>query len=171
MRPWFEPVELGDERLRELYTGDLRDLQRLYVRCADFFLLHHEREPFADEAREDWYDVPAGTSCDDKHMMGLFAPALAGVIDILRDWPRHATWNIGLLLVEPAARGGGAGTRMLHAIDAWAAHEGADTLRITVIPANTGGMRFWMRHGFTPVPAVGAHPTAIAFERPVAGGA
>ena len=46
-----------------------------------------------------------------------------------------------------------------------------DRLRIAVIPANPGGMRFWRRHGFEPVPAVGAHPTAIALERPVAGGA
>ena len=54
------------------------------------------------------------------------------------------------------------------AVDAWAARSGADTLRITVIPANTRGMAFWRRQGFEPVPAVGTHPTAIALERPVA---
>ena len=102
-------------------------------------------------------------------MLGLFATGLVGVVEVVRDWPRAGTQNIGLLLLDPAARGRGAGAEILDAVDAWATANGAATLRISVDPANVDGMRFWQRHGFSPVPSVGTHPTAVALERPVAG--
>jgi GNAT superfamily N-acetyltransferase len=165
------PVALGDGLLRELTTADLVDLQALLERAADYFLLHEGRATRATEASDVWAAVPDGIPRSNKRVLGLFAPGLCGVADVVCDWPRRGTWMIGLLLLDPAARGRAAGTRVIGAIDAAAAGAGADRLRIAVIPANVGGMRFWRRHGFEPVPAVGVHPTAVALERPVAGGA
>lgn len=165
----FPEARLAAGHLRELSESDLDEVQALFERCEDYFLLHEDRPPTAHEARGEWDAVPEGTPRDHKHVLGLFAPGLAGVVEIVRDWPRAGTWNIGLLLLDPAARGHGAGEEGVGAVDALAAAAGAATLRISVDPANTGGLRFWKRLGFTPVPAVGAHPTAIALERPVAG--
>lgn len=165
------PVQPHAGQLRELTEADLGELQALLGRCADYFLLHEDRATSVTEARDVWEAVPEGTPRDSKRVLGLWAPGLCGVADLVCDWPRPATWMIGLLLLDPAVRGRGGGTRMLGAVDAAAAGAGADRLRIAVIPANAGGMRFWRRHGFEQVPAVGGHPTAIALERPVAGGA
>jgi RimJ/RimL family protein N-acetyltransferase len=85
-----------------------------------------------------------------------------------RSRPRAGTWNVGLLLVDPAACGRGAGTDVVGAVDDLAGADGAATLRISVDPANTSGLRFWKRLGFSPVPAVGSHPAALALERPIA---
>lgn len=165
----FDAIASQEGRLRELTEDDLHDLQALLERCADYYELHEGRPPTPTEAQDEWDGVPDGTPRDHKHIVGLFAPDLAGIVEVIRDWPRPGTWNIGLLLFDPAARRGGLGTRMMAAVDALADRAGADTLRITVIPANAGGMAFWRRQGFEPVPNVGVHPTAIAFERPVAG--
>jgi len=164
----FDAVTLDGAKLRELTDDDLDDLQALLERCADYYELHEGRPPTATEAQDEWDGVPDGTPRERKHIVGLLAPDLAGIVEVLQGWPRPGTWNIGLLLLDPAARGRGAGSRIMRAVDAWAGRAGADTLRIAVIPANIGGMAFWRRQGFEPVPAVGKHPTAIALERPVA---
>ncbi len=165
----FAPVALGDAGLlRELTDADRDALQSLFERCADHFLLHEGREANPTEARDDWDELPDGTPRSHKHFVGLLAPGLAGVAEVVRDWPRPRTWIIGLMLLEPAARRRATGTRIVAAIDEWAAQAGADTLRVAVKPVNTGGMAFWRRLGFEPVPAVGTDPTVLAFERPVA---
>ena len=165
----FPETALAAGRLRELTESDLEDLQALFERCEDYFLLHEDRPPTATEARDEWDAVPEATPRDHKHVVGLFTDGLAGVVEVVRDWPRAGTWNIGLLLLDPTARGRGAGQEVVAAVDVRALAGAAATLRISVDPANTGGLRFWERLGFTPVSAVGSHPTAMALERPVAG--
>jgi GNAT superfamily N-acetyltransferase len=165
----FPQTTLAAGQLRELGESDLGDLQALFERCEDYFLLHEARPPTETEGRDEWDEVPEATPRDHKHILGLFAPELTGVVEVVRDWPRAGTWNIGLLLLDPATRGRGAGTELVGVVDARALAGGAATLRISVDPANADGLRFWERHGFTPVPAVGDHPTAMALERPVAG--
>lgn len=70
--------------------------------------------------------------------------------------------------LEPAARGSGAGTQIMAGVAARAAGAGADTLRISVFRSNVRGLAFWRRLGFEQVAAVGADPSAIALERPLA---
>ena len=164
----FPETTLDAGRLRELDEADLGDLQALFERCADFYELQDEPQPTTTAARDEWDSVPDGTPPDHKHILGLYTPGLAGIVELVRDWPRAGTWNIGLLLLEPAARRRRAGTQLVAAVDAWAAGAGAATLRISVVPANEPAMAFWRGLSFRPVPAVGAHPTAIALERPVA---
>jgi maltose O-acetyltransferase len=161
----FYDVALNAGRLRELTEADLGDLQALLERCGDYYELHEERAPSPTEARDEWDALPDGTPRDRKHLLGLFAPELVGVVELICDWPRAGTWNIGLLLLEPGARRRRAGSEVLGAVDAAAARAGAATLRISVMPTNTGGMEFWRGLGFAPVPAVGSHPTAMALER------
>ncbi len=170
MSAHIDAISLHGAELRELAEADLGELQALFERCPDYFLAHEGRPPAAGEARDEWDSVPAGTPRSHLHILGVFAADLVGVVEVLRDWPRPGTWNIGLLLLEPATRGRGLGDRVMRAVDALATRRGADTLRISAIPANTRGMAFWKRLGFAPVPAAGTHPTAIALERPVASG-
>jgi GNAT superfamily N-acetyltransferase len=165
----FPETALDAGRLRELTEAELDDLQALLDRCGDYYRLHEGRDVTPSEARDEWDDLPDAAQRTDKHVVGLYAGELVGVVEVLCDWPRAATWNIGLLLLDPAVRGRAAGTQIVEAIDARAAEAGADTLRISVIPENARGMAFWRRLGFHPVPSVGTHGTAIALERAVAG--
>ena len=167
----FAEITLEIGLLRELTESDLDAVQSLYERASDYFVLHEDRNPAATEARDEWQALPSGTPRSHKHVIGLFGPDLVGVAEVVRDWPRAGTWNIGLLLLDPAIRRHRAGTHVMGAIDSWAARSGADRLRITVISANSGALDFWQRLGFTRVPIQpktdSAHATVIALERPV----
>ncbi len=162
---------MAQGELRELTRADLPAVQALFERAADYFVLHEQRQPAPDEAETEWASVPPDTPRDHKHVLGWFAPELAGVAEVVRDWPRPGTWVVGLLLLDPAARGSGAGTAIVGEIDARAARSGADRLRIAVILANTRGMRFWQRLGFAEVPVHASSEqtlsASIALERPV----
>lgn len=160
--------------VRELTESDLDALQSLIERCADLFVLTEDRDPEPDEARELWDSVPEGWPREAKHVLGVFDPELVGVAEIVRDWPRARTWNVGLLMFDPAVRRRGAGTIAMRVIDRWAGASGADRLRISVMPVNTPALAFWHALGFTEVTAVPGfatrpeHAVAIALERPVA---
>ncbi|MDX6689624.1 MAG: hypothetical protein QOG15_1081 [Solirubrobacteraceae bacterium] len=159
--------------VHELSESDLDALQALIERCSDLFLLTEDRRPDPDEARALWDSVPFGTPREGKHVLGVFDPELVGVAEIVRDWPRTRTWNIGLLMFDPAMRRRGAGTVAMRVIDRWAGASGADRLRISVMPANTTALAFWYAIGFAEVPAVSGfatraeHEVAIALERAV----
>jgi GNAT superfamily N-acetyltransferase len=169
----FVETPLGTGHLRELTRSDLGALQSLFERGGDYFLLHEDRPPRATEARDEWDAVPPGTPRSHKHVIGLFGHDLVGVVEVVRDWPRPGTWNIGLLLLDPAARRHRAGTRTVSAIDAWAARSGADRLRIAVVLANNAALEFWQGLGFTRVQthprSERTHHTSLALERSVQG--
>jgi RimJ/RimL family protein N-acetyltransferase len=150
--------------LRELTLDDRAAVQALLDRCAEFFLLSTGGPGSFDEL---WSALPAGRSAADKCLYAVCAPELAGVAEVIRDWPRAGTWIIGLLVLDPAARGRGIGAEAVAEIEARAAAEGAQRLRVAVVEANEGALRFWQRLGFTPAPPMG--PGALAFERAAAG--
>jgi RimJ/RimL family protein N-acetyltransferase len=159
--------------IHELTASDLHALQSLIERCGDLFQLTEDRDPDPDEARELWDAVPFGTPREAKHVLGVFDPELVGVVEIVRDWPRPGTWNVGLLMFDPAVRRRGAGTVTMRVIDRWAGASGADRLRISVMPANIPALAFWRALGFADVAAVpgfarrAEHAVAIALERPI----
>jgi GNAT superfamily N-acetyltransferase len=156
----------GDWELRELGAGDRDELQALLERCADYFELVDGRAPGPDAAGELIRVRPPDTDPGDKLVVGVFGSRLAGVIDLVRGWPERGTWLIGLLLLDPDARGGLLGSALVEALDDWAAEEGARRLRVAVVEANPRALRFWRSHGFAEVPALG--PGAVALERAVA---
>jgi GNAT superfamily N-acetyltransferase len=153
--------------LRSLRPADLAGLQALLDRCADYFLTAEGRPPRPTEAQDLCTTLPAGTSADDKHLLGVFCGELRGVVDVIRDWPRPRTWLLGLLLLDPRDRGRGVGAAVVAALDRWAASAGADRLRVAVVEANPRALCFWRSLGFSAVPALG--PAATALERQLGG--
>jgi GNAT superfamily N-acetyltransferase len=147
--------------LRELTLADRPAVEALIDRCEDFFVLTTGGPGNFDEL---WTALPPGRSLEDKRVYGIGEP-LAGVADVVRDWPAAGTWIIGLLLLDPAARGHGLGPAVVAELDAMAAAQGARRLRVAVVEQNPRALAFWQREGFTPVPAEGPGG-AQALERP-----
>ncbi|HVV21399.1 MAG TPA: GNAT family N-acetyltransferase, partial [Pseudonocardiaceae bacterium] len=55
------------------------------------------------------------------------------------------------MFVRPEWRGTGVGSRLVGQFREWAAERGAEQLRVTAYAANEGAIRFYQRHGFTPL--------------------
>ena len=151
------------EELRALTEGELPALQAVMERSREYYVLATGSGPKPTAARDVWDALPPGTPRRAKLTLGIYETGLAGIVDVVRGWPAAGTWLIGLLLLEPTARGRGVGARVVAAIDAEAARAGARTLRVAVVPANAPALAFWRGLGFAEVPAT--QPGAIALER------
>ena len=105
-----------------------------------------EGEPVrADEAEQLLREVTPG-----KRRFTHLLDELA-LIDLLEGYPDEHTWMLGLIFVAPGARGRGLGTQLIDAICAHVRAAGGRTLRLGVVPANTGARRLYERLGFVHV--------------------
>ena len=156
------------EELRELTEAELDAVQALMERSREYYLLATGAGPKPTAARDVWNALPPDMPRDAKLTLGVWGETgLDGIVDVVRGWPRAGAWLIGLLLLDPAARGRGVGARVVAAVDAAAAEAGAGTLRVAVVHANAPALAFWQRLGFIEVPAT--QPGAFALERAVTG--
>lgn len=154
--------------LERVGRADLDAVQWVLDASTDFAMLVDGSPPPPDEARRLLEAVPPGSDPADKAVMLVRCAGVnLGVVDIVRDWPRPGTWMLGLLVLVPAARGMGIGSRVLRAVDTWAADSGAERIRISVAPVNTRGLAFWRREGFRPVEHARSGPYRL--ERPILG--
>jgi predicted N-acetyltransferase YhbS len=51
-------------------------------------------------------------------------------------------------MIEESLQGQGLGSSFYGALEAWAADQGADWMRLGVVVGNHAAERFWARHGF-----------------------
>ena len=137
-------------RLRQLSERDGAAVQELCERCGDYFRLHGGEPPSKNAAAEIFASLPPGKTQKDKFVFGVETPtgALAGVVDLVRDFPENGVWMLGLMLLAPGERGNGLG-RAAHAeLVQWAKALGAKSVRIGVIEENRDGARFWDSLGY-----------------------
>lgn len=161
------PEESG-LRARRLTDADAGALQALCEACADYFGLDYGQPAGPDEARSLLAELPPGKGLGDKFFFGLFTPRprLCGALDLLRDFREPGEWYLGLLLLEPGARGRGVGETVLRAAEDWVRGQGARRMRLACAEQNTGGRRFWERCGYRvekrfPPRVMGARETVL----------
>lgn len=135
---------------RLLEDKDVPELQGLCGACADYHLLIYDEPAGPNEARRLLTMLPPGRTLEDKFFFGLFTPRprLCGALDLVRDVREPGEWYLGLLLLEPGARGHGLGEGILRAAEAWAREQGAWRMRLACAEQNTAGRRFWERQGY-----------------------
>lgn len=146
-------------------------VQALHERSADYVERITGQAPPPDAGQHFFAALPPGRRPEHKHTLGVFdGDALIGCIDLVRGWPDEATAVIGLLLLEPAARGRGVGRLAFEAIEAQArAWPEIAQLRLVVVESNAVARPFWEHLGFrangqTRPHAVGTvRSTAIVF--------
>ena len=135
---------------RRLDEKDTAALQALCEACIEFHVLIEGRPARPDEAQHLMAELPPGKTLTDKFFFGLFTPRprLCGVLDLLRDYREPGEWYLGLLLLEPGARGQGLGGRVVRAAEDWVRSQGGRLMRLAVAEQNEGGLRFWERQGY-----------------------
>ncbi|MBI5958244.1 MAG: GNAT family N-acetyltransferase [Chloroflexi bacterium] len=139
-----------DYRVARLTDADRATVQTLLERCADYFDLVEGFPPSDHAAADLFLDVAPGKTLDDKLLLGVWdvSGGLAGVLDVMCDYPTPGEWFIGLMLIDPARRGQGIGEQICRAFATWAAQQGVTVMGLGVVEANAGALRFWQRMGF-----------------------
>lgn len=140
-----------DCRLRQLSPANLKIVQGLCEKCTDYFLLSEGTSPSENAAAEIFDALPPGKTYTDKYIFGIEHSdgKLAGVIDLVKNYPSDGVWMLGLLLLDPEERGQGIGRAAHRALATWAGALGAESFRIGVIEENRGGKQFWEALGYT----------------------
>lgn len=149
---------------RRLGPPDLDALQTLFERGAEYFEIATGAPPGPDEAQRAFVGGPPSKAVSDKQTVGVFdaQSTLVGVLDAIPDFPSDGTCTIGLLLVDPAARGAGLGGAVLTAFEAWMTRQGTRRLRTALVAHHAPGLRFLRRAGYT---EVARHGAVAVFEK------
>jgi GNAT superfamily N-acetyltransferase len=136
-----------------LTSTDASGLQDLFERCTDFHELSEGFPTRPTAGAEELVARPAGRDLVDKFSFGIYAPGgeLIGYMDLMRNYPAEREWWIGLLLLDPAARGGGLGSRIYRAAAEWVRTQGATVIYLGVLEQNVAAEQFWRREGFKEV--------------------
>jgi GNAT superfamily N-acetyltransferase len=152
----------GHYLTRHLRPPDLVALQRLFVRAADYFMLSTGAPPAPDEAERAFVAGPPTKPVNAKRVIGLFTT--------------DGTWSMGMLLLEPAHRGRGLGSRLLAAYETWARTQGARQFRTALVAHHHAGIQFLERAGYTRESALADYdagatrPTILFLAKPAARG-
>ena len=64
---------------------------------------------------------------------------------------RKRSATLDSIVVDEKHRGKGIGSALLKATEAWAREQGLADVRLNVIEANKGAMRFYAAHGYRPL--------------------
>lgn len=154
---------------RLLGPPDLASLQSLFDRCLDYFEIATGSGAHPDEAQRAFVAGPPSKEVSDKRIVGVFQDdVLVGVLDALKDWPEDGVWTMGMLLIDPAHRGNGLGTRVLDAYEAWCGSQESRTFRTAVVAHHDRGARFlegcgYHREGALDNYAAGSRVATIQF--------
>lgn len=96
---------------------------------------------------------------------------VAGVVDLIRDYPTAATWYLGLVFLTPTQRGRGRGRAVLRGLYTWIAAQGGTALRLGVVEGNASARWLYATEGFVfqtarePDPAVKRARSVLVLER------
>ncbi len=161
-------LDLSPCTTTRLTRDDAPALQRLCERCGDYFVMEEGAPARPDAAEHLLTNLPPGKTDADKHVIAIHAQdgEVVGVLDLIRDFPGEGEWWLGLLLLDPGARGAGLGSRILREVERAVAAAGGTVVHLGVLEHNAAGERFWRRHGFTevrrqPYTSATGHPSRV----------
>ena len=94
-------------------------------------------------------DAPPVCGPDDRFLRGLERPdgTLVGFAGSIRHYPKHGHWYMGLLILDPDARGVGLGRKAAKHVTDEARADNAPCIRIAVLDVNTGARAFLGQNG------------------------
>jgi ribosomal protein S18 acetylase RimI-like enzyme len=127
-----------------------RSVDAVLMAATDYHLLVEGAPPTKAHVDEFFTAVPDGYTTQDLFPLGFFiGESIVGVGGILRRWNAPNKAIIGLLVFDPAWRGGGRGRAAVRLIEALAqTWPGIDHLRVAVVACNTDALAFWRKVGF-----------------------
>lgn len=144
----------GDARAIVLTIEDTALLQDFFTANPAYFLAVNGQPPRANEAHEEFHDLPPAEMKYSKRLHIGFVNdkgELLGMAGVLADFLVPRVWHIGLFVVATQLHGSGAAHNMYDAMERWIKREGAQWVRLGVVSGNLRAERFWSRLGYAEV--------------------
>ncbi|WP_243120272.1 GNAT family N-acetyltransferase [Caloramator sp. E03] len=94
-------------KIKSLCIDEYKIVEELCKKCSDYYLLVEGVLPDKKDIDEIFMVLPPSKNYEDKYVLGIFGHdnKLAGIVDIVKDFPTISEWMLGLLLIEPDERG------------------------------------------------------------------
>lgn len=136
----IRPLDPGADRPR---------LAAFFDAVSDYILLERDAAPGPELLEEFFDDAPPGCDPAASARLGLFeAGQLLGIAEMGFGYPLPGDAYLGLMLLHPAARGGGRGASLLRHLEDLARSRGKTRMALAVLEINPRGRAFWEREGF-----------------------
>jgi ribosomal protein S18 acetylase RimI-like enzyme len=145
-------IHATDLKVSRIAQQDAPALTEFCVSCSAFFEMTEGKPGSQLIAKEILELLPPGKAARNKHLLGFSRDgSLVAVADLGEDYPNAHDWYVALLLVTPASRQVGLGSRIWAAIETWIRMRGGKSIRLIVQQQNSHARRFWEAHGFAVV--------------------
>lgn len=132
-------------RVRRLMDQDKAALSAAFERDREYFDDINGRDIPLDEICS---HLPAGRDLKDKHTLVMERDGqVAGMIDIVQDYPGPGVWYLGFLYIVDRFRGG-LGRQALHGLYAWVRAQGGHAIRLGVVEPNVRARHLYATEGF-----------------------
>jgi RimJ/RimL family protein N-acetyltransferase len=132
-------------RVRRLADEDKPALSAAFERDREYFDEINGRDIPLEEMCS---HVPAGRDLKDKHTFVFERDGqVAGMIDMVQDYPAPGIWYLGFLYVVEGFRGG-LGRQALHGLYAWTKAQGGHAIRLGVVEPNLRARHLYATEGF-----------------------
>jgi GNAT superfamily N-acetyltransferase len=141
-------------RAEVLTREDIPALQRFFEESPEYFVAVNGEAPRADEAREEFEDLPPpGYPYRDRYLIKYLGRdgGMVAMANALSDLFAPGIWHIGLFIVGSHLHGSGAAAEMYGALEAWMRAGGARWARLGVVEGNARAERFWEKAGYVEV--------------------
>lgn len=142
-------IPVGDKELlfTEIDESNSKEVLELFQVCGDFFKLIGGEVP--SETEDYFKDLPPGKTYDEKHLIGVFDDKkLVAAIDIVEDYPKDKEWIIGLLIIHPAYRRMGIGSKIDEVLGEIVVENRGKFLRVGIQEQNKEALKFWLSRGY-----------------------
>lgn len=122
----------------------------LFREAEDYIRLERGEPPGPEVTDEFFTDTPPGCDGTASARLGLFQDGrLVALAEMAFGYPTATDAYLGLMVVTPAARGTGAGRRLLRHLEEVARSRAMARMFLAVLDSNPRGRTFWEREGFT----------------------
>lgn len=137
--------------IRELSTKDLGDIELLFNKATDYFLMVDKKLPDDKIINGILTDVPPSKTLEDKYILGIYSGLgnqLIALVDILKDYYKAGEWMVGLLITDENQRRQGLGSGIHEFVKDWIRGQGGYLLRVGVLEINKKALEFWSSIGY-----------------------
>ena len=144
--------ELPEYNIEPITEQSFSHAFTVYDTNQTFFLLTQGKEATIESSAEDITAAPPNFDISNKLYLGIWRnDDIIGILDLLKGYPNEDCIWVGLLLIHSNFHNKKIGSTIVDAVLKSAELERYKSVQLGVFGANTKGLSFWEKHGFSSI--------------------